>query len=124
MAILGNYQSNFKILSGKIKPVNNRTKLKGFVSRLWMGQPTEQSRDDFKDVQEVEVLSYKNFQKKFCGEAFFGMSSLKTQKIGVSNKNLRDSNKNLGSPIDSNDDNFFRDSTPDAITVKMVCIKQ
>ena len=46
-----------------------------------MGQPTEQSRDDFKDVQEVEVLSYKNFQKKFCGEAFFGMSSLKTQLI-------------------------------------------
>jgi len=44
-----------------------------------MGQPTEQSRDDFKDVQEVEVLSYKNFQKKFCGEAFFGMSSLTTQ---------------------------------------------
>ena len=43
-----------------------------------MGQPTEQSRDDFKDVQEVEVLSYKNFQKKFCGEAFFGMSSLTT----------------------------------------------
>ena len=42
-----------------------------------MGQPTEQSRDDFKDVQEVEVLSYKNFQKKFCGEAFFGMSSFK-----------------------------------------------
>ena len=40
-----------------------------------MGQPTEQSRDDFKDVQEVEVLSYKNFQKKFCGEAFFEMSS-------------------------------------------------
>ena len=61
MAILGNYQSNFKILSGKIKPVNNRTKLKGFVSRLWMGQPTEKSRDDFKDVQEVEVFSYKNF---------------------------------------------------------------
>ena len=40
-----------------------------------MGQPTKQSRDDFKDVQEVEVLSYKNFQKNFCGEAFFGMSS-------------------------------------------------
>ena len=74
MAILGNYQSNFKILSGQIKPVNNRTKLKGFVTRLWMGQPTEQSRDDFKDVQEVEVLSYKNFGKKFYGEAFFGMS--------------------------------------------------
>ena len=77
MAILGNYQSNFKILSGKIKPVDNRTKLKGFVSRLWMGQLTEQSRDDFKDVQEVEVLSYKRFQKKFCGEAFFGISSFK-----------------------------------------------
>ena len=46
-----------------------------------MGQPTEQSRDDFKDVQEVEVLSYKNFQKKFCGEAFFGMSSLTTHLI-------------------------------------------
>ena len=38
---------------------------------------TEQSRDDFKDVQEVEVLSYIKFQKKFCGEAFFGMSSFK-----------------------------------------------
>jgi len=38
----------------------------------------EQSRDDFKDVQEVEVLSYLKFQKKFCGEALFGMSSFKT----------------------------------------------
>ena len=46
-----------------------------------MGQPTEQSRDDFKDVQEVEVLSYKNFQKKFCGEAFFGMSSFKNLTV-------------------------------------------
>ena len=45
-----------------------------------MGQSAEHARDDFKDVQEVEVLSYTNFQKKFCGEAFFGMSSLKTQK--------------------------------------------
>ena len=43
-----------------------------------MGQPTEQSRDDFKDVQKVEVLSYTKFQKKFCGEAFFEMSSFKT----------------------------------------------
>jgi len=43
-----------------------------------MGQPTEQSRDDFKDVQEVEVLSYTKFQKKFCGEAFFEMSSFRT----------------------------------------------
>jgi len=79
MAILGNYQSNFKILLNQIKPENNKTKLKGFVSRLWMGKPNEQSRDDFKDVQEVGVLSYKNFQKKFCGEAFFGMSSFTTQ---------------------------------------------
>jgi len=42
-----------------------------------MGQPAEQSRDDFKEVQEVEVFSYQKFQKKFCGEAFFGMSSFK-----------------------------------------------
>ena len=83
MAILGNYQSNFKFILNQNKPGNNKTKLKGFVSRQWMGQPTEQSRDDFKDVQEVEVLSYKNFQKKFCGEAFFGMSSLTTQLIGM-----------------------------------------
>ena len=69
---------NFKILLNQTKPGYKKTKLKGFVSRLWMGQPTEQSRDDFKDVQEVEVLSYKNFLKKFCGEAFFGMSSLTT----------------------------------------------
>ena len=45
-----------------------------------MGQPTEQSRDDFKDVQEVEVLSYKNFGKKFYGEAFFECLHLKSQK--------------------------------------------
>ena len=45
-----------------------------------MCQPTEQARDDFKDVQEVEVLSYKKFQKKFCGEAFFEMSSFNPLK--------------------------------------------
>ena len=43
-----------------------------------MGPPTEQSRDDFRDVQEVEVLRYTKFQKKSCGEAFFEMSSFKT----------------------------------------------
>ena len=28
----------------------------------------------------LEVLSYKKFQMKFCGEAFFGMSSFETSK--------------------------------------------
>ena len=55
-----------------------------------MGQPAKQSRDDFKDVQEVRwfqgctgsgSLKLPKFQKKFCGEAFFGMSSIKNIKI-------------------------------------------
>ena len=53
-----------------------------------MGQPAKQSRDDFKDVQEVEVLSYQKFQKKFCGEAFFGMSSFKTNVNQVEKSTL------------------------------------
>ena len=56
---------------------NRDQSFEGFVSRLWMGHPT----DNFKDVQEVEVLSYTKFQKKFCGEAFFEMSSFKTLNI-------------------------------------------
>ena len=55
-----------------------------------MGQPAEQSGDDFKDVQEVRwfqgctgsgSLKLPKFQKKFCGEAFFGMSSFKTNSL-------------------------------------------
>ena len=52
--------------------------------KRWFQGCTGSGRDDFKDVQEeqeVEVLSYTKFQKKFCGEAFFKMSSFKTLKI-------------------------------------------
>ena len=36
-----------------------------WILRCWMGQPAEQSRDDFKDVQGEEDLSRQKFQKKF-----------------------------------------------------------
>ena len=39
-----------------------------FVLSCWMGQSAEQSRDDFMDVQEVEVLSYQYSRRNFAAK--------------------------------------------------------
>ena len=44
-----------------------------------MGQSVEHFRDDFKDVPGEEDLSLPKYQMKFCAEAFFEVSSLKTK---------------------------------------------
>jgi len=51
--------------------------LKSFVLRFLMGQPAEQSRDEFKDVQEVEVLSNQNPRRNSAEKHFSECLSLK-----------------------------------------------
>ena len=46
-----------------------------------MGQPAEQSRDDFKDVQEVEVLSYQNSRRNSAEKHFSECLHLKLINI-------------------------------------------